>query len=558
MKQLIVSTVLSLVLVAPALSTTPAVAQQKSTTIGVLSIASFDSAMGDVGMLADLSDNATRLKKFREQAKPFLAAIDTSKPAGVLLRTDGDEEFWAVGFAPVSDMKKLVAMILAAGPDVDVEAADGFYTATGPDGNTINAKMQGDWLFIAEKKSQLAKLPENPAKALGSLPKKYIVAAQLNVQAVPADQRKKALAMLDEKIAEVQQPLPNESDEDFKARTAIVGEQMDSIRTLVNDIDKVTLGWAVNKKAKLTYLDFSVTAVSGSETAKTFAVYKNTTSAHSGFLLPGAALNMHFSSTMPEKEIKRTLTMLDLARKQILEKFEDGAPLPDEKSKEQAKQVIAKLLDIFSNTVKEGKLDGGAAIVLKPRASSIVAGGHIADGAGLDKALREFVALASKLDDNFPDVEFDAESYQGVKFHSLSIPLEEDDEAAKVFGKKLTVVVGTGKKSFYVAFGKDALDSVKKVIDLSKKNAGKKLPPAQLALAVAPIVKFAASVDEENPALLMASFLVAQAKNKDHVRIVVRPVKNGFSYRVELEEGLVRIIGLASKFARGLDSGPGL
>ena len=93
---------------------------------------------------------------------------------------------------------------------------------------------------------------------------------------------------------------------------------------------------------------------------------------------------------------------------------------------------------------------------------------------------------------------------------------------------------------------------------MAKKNAGKKLPPAQLALAVGPIVKFAASIDEENPALLMASFLVAQAKDKDHVRIVVRPIKNGISYRIELEEGLIRIIGQASKFAQGLGGGPGL
>ena len=32
----------------------------------------------------------------------------------------------------------------------------------------------------------------------------------------------------------------------------------------------------------------------------------------------------------------------------------------------------------------------------------------------------------------------------------------------------------------------------------------------------------------------------------------------GFSYRIELEEGLVRIIGQASKFAKGLGGGPGL
>ena len=558
MKQLFISAVLSLVLVAPILSTSTAVAQQKSPTIGVLSIASFERVMGDVGLIAELSDNAGRLKKFRKQVEPFLAAIDTSKPAGVLLRTDGEEEFWAVGFAPVSDVKKLVDMVEAADVDVDIELADGFYTATGPNGKTINAKAQGDWLFIAEKKSQLTNLPKDPAKLLGPLPKEYVVAARLNVQAVPALQRNKALAMLDEKIADVQQSLPGESDDDFKARMAIFGAQMESIRALVKDVDKVTLGWAVDKKSKSTYVDLSVTAVAGSDTAKTFSAYENTTSDHGGFLLPGAALNIHFSSNMPEREIKQSLTMLDFARKQILEKFEDGAPLPDEKSKDQALQVIAKLLDVFRDTIKEGKMDGGAVFVLKPGNSSIVAGGRVADGADLDKAFREFVALASKLDDDFPDVKFDAETYQGVNFHTLSIPLDEDDKAAKVFGEKLNVAIGSGKKSFYVAFGKDALGSVKQVIDLSKKNAGKKLPPAQLALAVGPIVKFAASIDEENPALLMASFLVAQAKDKDHVRIVVRQIKNGISYRIELEEGLIRIIGQASKFAQGLGGGPGL
>ncbi len=556
MKHFMVSAVLSLVLVAPVWSTAPAVAQQKSSTIGVLSIASVDKALGDVGLLAELSDNSAILKEFRKQAEPFLAVIDTSQPAGVMLRTDGDEKFWAVGFAPISDIKKLVAMAEAA--DVDIDLADGIYSATGPNGKTINAKSQGDWLFIAEKKSQLKNLPKNPAKLLGSLPKKYIVAAQLNIQAIPADLRDKALAMLDEQISAVQQPLPGENDEDFKARMEIFEEQMDSIRTLVKEIDKVTFGWAVNKKAKSTYFDIAITAVPGSDTAKTLSIYKNATSAHSGFLLPGAALTMHFSSSMPKQEIQQSLKMLEFARKQILEKFDEGAPLPDEKSKERAAKVIAKLLDLFIDTVKEGKIDGGLAVVLKPRDSSIVAGGRIADGGSLDKAFREFVALAKELDDDFPDVEFEAESYQGVTFHTLSIPLDEDDKAAKVFGEKLNVAFGTGKKSFYVAFGKDALGSVKQVIDLSKKNADQKLPPAQMALAIGPIVKFAASVDEENPALLMASILVSQVKDKDHVRFVVRPIKNGFSYRIELEEGLVRIIGQAGKFAKQLGGGPGL
>ena len=49
-----------------------------------------------------------------------------------------------------------------------------------------------------------------------------------------------------------------------------------------------------------------------------------------------------------------------------------------------------------------------------------------------------------------------------------------------MLGDKLDVAVGIGAKSVYLAVGTDSLTLCKKLIDNSKADAGKQVPPFQL------------------------------------------------------------------------------
>ena len=60
------------------------------------------------------------------------------------------------------------------------------------------------------------------------------------------------------------------------------------------------------------------------------------------------------------------------------------------------------------------------------------------------------VARESQEDDVVNQVTFNAGRHKDVDMHVLAVPLA-DAEARKVFGDELDVVVGTGKKSAFVA-----------------------------------------------------------------------------------------------------------
>ena len=43
---------------------------------------------------------------------------------------------------------------------------------------------------------------------------------------------------------------------------------MDAMVTMINELDEVVLGWAIDQPGRRTFLDLSMTAVEGSKTAK--------------------------------------------------------------------------------------------------------------------------------------------------------------------------------------------------------------------------------------------------------------------------------------------------
>ena len=127
-----------------------------------------------------------------------------------------------------------------------------------------------------------------------------------------------------------------------------------------------------------------------------------------------------------------------------------------------------------------------------------------------------------------------------------SVPVSSED-AAKALGEKIDVVLGISDEKLYVAAGRDALKLLKDAIAKSKAAAGKEVPPMQLSIAATPIAKFMAEV-AEGPAKMMATMaagMFEKSAGKDHVTITSRPVDNGVNTRLEVEEGLLKLVSLA-------------
>ena len=141
-----------------------------------------------------------------------------------------------------------------------------------------------------------------------------------------------------------------------------------------------------------------------------------------------------------------------------------------------------------------------------------------------------------------------------MTFHTIEVPVPDDD-ARKILGDKATVVVGESKDSIYWGFGTDCLATLKSAIDGSASKKSEPAKPAQLIIAVTPIVQFMASV-EDNPIIRMAATEAAKLTGKDHINMTATMIKNGQTVRFEVESGVIELLGkVAAAAAGGLGGG---
>ena len=111
--------------------------------------------------------------------------------------------------------------------------------------------------------------------------------------------------------------------------------------------------------------------------------------------------------------------------------IEQDGNLANDEERQTAKAIVNQLLDVADATVKAAKMDCGASLVLKPGSLGFVAGGFVADGEKLADAVKKLAGLAAQKDPNFPGVNFDAETYEGVTFHTAKIPLRTPNEQVR-------------------------------------------------------------------------------------------------------------------------------
>jgi hypothetical protein len=531
------------VLLAPA-----AALAQTPKPVLVVSISSVDEFMGDVDYLTKAAGAEDYGNLFKLMAAPYTVGIDKTKPWGVIVQSDGDE-FLPLGFVPVKDLKTVFdALKEQIGEPRD--AGGGIFELTDP--APMYIKEAGGFAFIASESKFLETLPDDPVKLLGGLNTEYDLAVRAYAQNVPQAQKDWAIEQVKEQNAralEQQLQGKTEDDPEYKLAKRISENQLARLIDMINDTDEATIGWSTDGMAKKTYLDVSLVAKAGTPTAKRMELYKDNETAHAGFELSGAAVTLGITTRVDKDDIDQISALMEAVKTKAFEEIDTDGDLDTDSKKAKAKEVVGGLIDVLTKTCESGKLDGGAALVLAPKEMTFVAGGNVADPEALETALRDLVDLA-KDEPDFPMVKFDAETYKGIAFHTLSVPVPADEEEAReVLGEKLDVVVGIGKSAAYLSLGHDAGGTLKKVIDASSA----KKPDAQpmsLNVALTPIFKFAASVQDQ-PVLELIATTLEKSEGSDNVVVEATPMENGVQYRVTIEEGIFKAIGQAVKFREG-------
>ncbi len=514
----------------------------------VVSIAGYDKIMNDVGFIGRLAQRDGLEKQAEAMITLFtqgkgLEGLDTKRPWGIVLNTDGTS-FQPIAFLPVKDVKKLLAATAGLIGPVD-ERPDGILQIEALN-QTLYLKETNGWLFIGQTAASLTDVPNDPTSWLDGLDKKYEIGLKLYVHNIPEMFRSLAI----DSLKNLNQSLPTPEDEDEAAaekRKAYVEAQTKMWSEMINTADQVTVGWALDTQASTSYLDSALTAIPGSVLAEKCNSLKDTTSNFTGFMLKKAAVVFNSSQTLLVDDIDQAAQGIDIAQASLLREIENSPDLTDDDSRAAAKRIVTETCDAIKATIKSGKMDFGGSWVVGDRRFLAIAGAYVSQPADLEKALNDLVEVAKK-DPNFPGIKFTDVTDGDVHFHTWTSPIPADDKVNRAVGKELKVVVGFGPKSVYFAAGtEDPLSVVKKAIADSKAGATTKVPASVVDASLQPILDFVSvfTPDNEDVAALLAE--VAKTPGKDHVHLQTKPQQNGVSYRLDLQEGVLKVLGLAAK-----------
>jgi hypothetical protein len=544
------------VALAVAVSPLAARAQQNSNQIALITLSSYDEIKTDIGFLGRLSGQPA-LADTTEMMLGFLtggqglAGLDKSKPIGVAVYADGGE-ISVKALIPTTDMDALLGLLGNWGI-VAEDGEDGVKELSAP-GQTLYAKESNGWAVISVSPEVAKSGADDPEALIGTLTGTYDLAARVFVQNIPTEYRNLAIDQLRAGMEQGMVKNPDESDQQYEMRKAMAQAQIEQFSQLLEDSDELTFGWSIDGKEERTFIDFEMKAAAGSKLANQMAEYKNLTTDYAGFYQPDAAATMTFAGKMAEEDIAQVSQMFDGIRAQVMQQIEEEAELPDEESRDVVKAAVNDFMDALLATFKEGKVDGGAVLNMSPDSLTFVAGGLVGDPSKVESGLKKLEALAEK-DENFPGISWNAQSHGEISFHTIDVPVP-DPQAQQLVGDTMQIAVGTGGKSAYFAVGRDAVASTKAIIDASKANTGKQVPPFELTASLSKILGTVAKVDPNPVVTRVAEMLESEAEGRDHIKIVEHIVDNGVKVRIELEEGVLRAIGTAieegQKAAQGL------
>jgi len=348
----------------------------------------------------------------------------------------------------------------------------------------------------------------------------------------------------------------DESDEQFAQRQKMAEAQMQQMSQLINEVEDLKLGMAVDSKEQKTFADFTYKFVPGSKMAEQIAAYGESKTNFAGFFQPDSAGTVLVASQankpLSGDDLAQTEQMMHSARDQINTAIDQK--IDDADVREALKGALGDWLDAVEETAKAGKIDGGGALQLSADSLTLIAGVHVKDTDKVETGLKKLEAAAKKQPD-FPGIKWNAANHGGVAFHTIKLPVPDDGKGAReLLGPEVDVAVGIGPEAAYLALGKNNMDAVNKAIDASMASKGKTVTMLEFVSSLNPIMEVAAAQTDESRHKAVfqkvADYLRSEGKGKDHIRMAGKAIPNGLAYHFEAEEGVLKAIGTAASEAQ--------
>ncbi len=525
-----VAPVLALLLAAPALR-----AQQPEPVL-VVAGPSYNAVMSKLAYIGKLAGQP----QLKQQAEGFIAlltqgreipGLDKDKPCGaVLFASGGLQQPDLIVFLPVADAGAVAQQFnLPLQPDPQREGVLVVPVPLG--GQQVLLKSQNGWTWAVSNPRLLEKLPKDPSGWIGALTKKYDLAVQFRMSALPQELRQQIPVLLE---AGFQAGLEN-ADEQQQQMARV---QLQQIKALVESLDKFTLGLQIDEQNKLLGLDVEVEFSPGSPLGQVVSGVKVGSTRMAAFVPQGAMVRLLVAAAMDKQAQDYTLKQIAPIKQMLLQALEENKEeYPDEESYQAAKGLLEQAFELYRQLVRSGNVDG--ALALENQDGKIFF--NLAMGLPQNHKAGELArALLELLQGEGVPVQFNAASKDGVTYHR--IPLGGADALLdSLLGEDASLVLATGPQGCYMALGPKALEQLQQRVGSSRNQQPRQAAHyEEVTLAVRPLLALIQQ-HAPNPILGLVAGMLPQDQ-KAEVRLFLDVDGTKQRLRLEVDEALMQVL----------------
>ncbi len=409
-----------------------------------------------LGLAGQDGEQAKQIMSFAKlliNGEKGIEGVDTKRPFVVYATlAEAIAESQVVVMVPIADQEAFLDL-LKKRANLKPEEKDGLYTVEVPmspapvcfrfANKYVYGTFQTNKDNIAEKK-----LPK-PSEVAGS--DSGVLSLSLRVDRFPEQMKKFGLGFIEQQLAELKKkPIPNETEAIKILKDKAIDSLVAGIKAVLFESKEVTLKLDIDPKKDEFALEFDLSAVDGSDLAKTFSNWKKGKTIVNSGLFGKSAIGLTLNVGLPQPVKKALEPVVDELVKLGLSMAQG-----------EYQELLEPLVKAVTPTLKAAEFDGGFAL-FGPNSKDLytyVQAGKLKDGLKIEKAVKD---LVKKLPGAENFVKIDEESIGDIKVHIIKVPMI-DENARKIFGES-DACIAFRDDMIVVAFGPDYKDAIKAVL----------------------------------------------------------------------------------------------
>jgi hypothetical protein len=474
----------------------PVLTRAADTPTVVVRINAIDNLVAELRYLIEMAGKTEEAKQIEGVLKSVigdkgLEGLDTKKPLGLYIKVAPKfEDSVAVVLVPITDQDAVLDYIkrFQLNP---VKEQDLYKLAVPLSREAIYFRFANKYAYITVRNaSVIAKANLLDPETVLASDTGEVIALTANADQVPKTYKELVLGQIAQNLRIVkQQKLPAEVAELKGLRDAAVDEVAGQLGSLINDTSKIQASLKVDRARADLSASMTLTPKPGSKLADNIAELGKAPSVAASLIGDSSAGSAMLHLTLPASIRKALDPVIDLGSSKVLDHVPDN----------EHRGLVKMLLDGLTPTVKAGELDVGIGLA-GPSAEgqyTVVLGGRVKEGAGIEKAIKSIVRKIPQAQDH---IKLDADKAGSVNIHKIT-PDDFDPKAKKMLGDD-TIRLAVRDDALVLTVGVQS-DRTIKTLTSAAPRAGNTL---QVDVAVSRIAPLMADEQKNAPAAAKKAF----------------------------------------------------